>query len=86
MLEPSADVLSTLVGNEIILLDMARSEYFGLRGSAIRMWELIEEKTNTADDIVARLVSEFTCDETTIRSDVAAILERLSARGLLHGQ
>jgi hypothetical protein len=86
MLEPSPDVLSTLVGNEIILLDMARSEYFGLRGSAIRMWELIEQKTNTTDDIVARLVSEFQCDETTIRTDVTTTLERLATRGLIHGQ
>jgi coenzyme PQQ synthesis protein D (PqqD) len=86
MLEPSAEVLSTPVGNEMILLDMACSEYFGLRGSAIRMWELIEEKTHTADDIVARLVGEFQCDETTIRNDVAATLKRLSERGLIHGQ
>jgi hypothetical protein len=86
MLEPSADVLSTVVGNEIILLDMARSEYVGLRGSAIRMWELIEQKTNSTDDIVARLLSEFECDEATIRRDVATTLERLSTRGLIHGQ
>jgi hypothetical protein len=85
VIEPAQDVMSTRVGDEMILLELTTSEYFGLRGSAVRMWELIEEKTNTRDDLVRRIVAEFDADERTIRGDVATTLETLSQRGLIRG-
>ncbi|MEZ2345775.1 PqqD family protein [Terriglobus sp. RCC_193] len=85
ILEPVDDTLSTQVGEEIILLSMreANPKYFGLHGSAIRMWQLIETKTHSEEMICAVLQEEFEAPEEQVRQDVANTLNGLESRNLI---
>ena len=75
-------VMSRLVGEETVLLDLASGTYFGVDGVAQRIWELIAEGKSlgqTADVIVF----EFDVDEARARADVLAFVSDLVERGLL---
>jgi hypothetical protein len=73
----SEDVIGTRVEDEVVLLDFDAGKYFGLKGVAARIWELIEGGT-TVDAIVAAIIEEFDApDEAVVRADVCKTLERL---------
>ena len=75
-------VMSRLVGEETVLLDLASGTYFGVDGVAQRIWELIAKGKSlgqTADVIVF----EFDVDEARARADVLAFVSDLVERGLL---
>lgn len=81
-LTPSPDALSRELDGEILLLDLRSSYYFGLTGTAARIWQLVEAGADPAS-IPATLAREFDADETIIEGDVTAFLDDLVVRGLL---
>lgn len=86
VIEPADDVLWTAVEDEIVLMTMGdKAQYHGLRGSAVRMWALIDERRHDAEAIVAALLAEHggRVEEAVVREDVAATLAGLTARGLI---
>lgn len=84
IIKPDPEVIWTQVGDEVILLTMndASPQYIGLRGTGTRIWQLIEEKIFTEEEICGRLLNEFEVDEATVRADVSSTLEGLRIRGL----
>jgi len=87
VIEPADEALCTQVEDEIVFLTQGEKPiYFGLRGSAVRIWRLIEERALTEDDIVARLLAEFDADEATVRKDVAETLDGLARRDVIKGR
>jgi PqqD family protein of HPr-rel-A system len=72
------------VGAEVVVMSIgSEARYFGLRGGAARMWQLIQESPHTVDEIVAAMLAEFDVDEAALRQDVEATLSGLEARGLV---
>jgi hypothetical protein len=79
----SDNVIGTRVEDEVVLLAFDAGKYFGLRGVAARIWELLESGT-TVDAIVEVLMEEFEApDENTTRADVSKTVERLLREGLI---
>ena len=75
-------VISRLVGDETVLLDLKSGEYFGLDGVSKSIWDAISEgKTlaETTDDVV----SEYEVDEARAQSDVLEFASTLVEKGLL---
>lgn len=86
VIEPADDVLWTAVDGEVVLLTMGdKAQYHGLRGSAVRIWELIDQRCHDAEAIVGTLLAEHAgrVAEAVVREDVAATLAGLTARGLI---
>ena len=79
---PADNVIGTKVEDEILLLQFEKQNYFGLRGAAVRIWELTQHGT-TGADIVQRLVQETDVGEERARTDVADTLQKLLDAGLL---
>jgi hypothetical protein len=79
---PADNVIGTKVEDEILLLQFEKQNYFGLRGAAVRIWELMQQGA-TGADIVQRLVQETDVGEERARSDVAGTLQKLLDAGLL---
>ena len=75
-------VMSRLVGDETVLLDLASGVYFGLDGVGKRIWESIADGHDLVQT-VAVVTSEFEVDETQAQSDVLAFASDLVERGLL---
>ena len=75
-------VMSRLVGDETVLLDLASGIYFGLDGVGKRIWESVAEGQNLAQTIAA-ITREFEVDEAQAQADVIKFTNDLVERGLL---
>jgi hypothetical protein len=75
-------VMSRLVGDETVLLDIASGVYFGLDGVGKRIWESVAEGQNLAQTI-AVITREFEVDEAQAQADVIEFTNDLVERGLL---
>ena len=75
-------VMSRLVGDETVLLDLATGVYFGLDGVGKRIWESVAEG-NDLRQAVADIVAEYEVDEEQAQADVIEFASDLVTRGLL---
>ena len=75
-------VMSRLVGDETVLLDLASGIYFGVDGVAKCIWEAVADG-NTLGGAAAAVAAEFDVDEATAQTDVVAFATDLVERGLL---
>jgi hypothetical protein len=75
-------VMSRLVGDETVLLDLASGVYFGLDGVGKVIWESVS-KGNNLGQAVAIIVAEYDVDEEQAQTDVIEFASDLVMRGLL---
>ncbi|HEX8074274.1 MAG TPA: PqqD family protein [Thermoleophilaceae bacterium] len=78
----SPDVLFQEFDGETVLLDRRTSVYFELDEVGTRAWQLLAEN-ESLEPIVATLLTEYAVDEATLRRDLQALIDQLSARGLV---
>ena len=75
-------VMSRLVGDETVLLDLESGLYFGLDGVGKRIWESIGEG-RTLGETAAVIVAEYEVEATQAEADVIDFTRDLVERGLL---
>ncbi len=75
-------VMSRLVGDETVLLDLSSGVYFGLDGVGKRIWESVAEGLSLRETAAA-IASEFEVEETQAQADLIAFATDLVERGLL---
>jgi hypothetical protein len=75
-------VVVRAVGDEVVLLDLAAGEYFGLDAVGARVWELLD-CGKSLEEVVTVLLDEFDVTEIELRADVIALVSELVSRGLL---
>ena len=75
-------VMSRLVGDETVLLDLASGVYFGLDGVGKRIWESIADG-DSLGAAVEIIVADYRVEETQAQTDVIAFANQLIERGLL---
>lgn len=78
---PSADVIATDLGDELILLDPRNGEMFGLNACGRRIW--LELPGRTAAHVVDAVCAEFDVTPERARCDVEALLDALTRAGLV---
>jgi hypothetical protein len=78
----SEDVLFQEVGGEMVLLDMASENYFGLDSIGARIWQMLGEGLNLAE-VVASLFEEYEIDAETLETDVCEFIDSLQEAGLI---
>lgn len=76
------DLLSTHVGDELVLMSVEQGEYYGFDPVAAGVWARIAEPT-TVGSLVEALAAEYEGDRAAIAADVQALLEMLADKGLL---
>ena len=81
-LSVTPQVMSGLVGNETVLLDLESGMYFGLDLVGKRIWEAIGEGL-TLGEIAAIIVSEYEVEVNQAQADVIEFIGDLVERGLL---
>ena len=74
-------VMSRLVGDETVLLDLASGIYFGLDGVGKRIWESVADG-NSLGEAVDVIVAEYEVEEAQAQADVIAFANQLIERGL----
>lgn len=78
----SSGQVSTLLGNETVILGGTQGKYFGLNAVGTRVWELLEKPTDVRS-IVAVIVEEYEVPEAAAASDVLKLIGDLLANGLV---
>jgi len=74
--------VSSRVGDEVAILDLDHSMYFGLDPVGARIWELLQEPTALAT-VLRAVVAEFEVDEATACADLLALVDELLAQRLI---
>ena len=75
-------VMSRLVGDETVLLDLASGMYFGLDGVGKRIWESVAEG-HSLGQTAAVIAAEYEVEEAKAQADVIEFASDLVERGLL---
>ena len=78
-------VMSRLVGDETVLLDLSSGIYFGLDGVGKRIWETIAEG-RSLEETATIITAEFEVNEAQAQTDLIEFVENLVERGLLETQ
>ncbi len=78
----SPDVLFRELAGEAVLLDLKSQRYFGLDSIGTRIWQLLDERRQTAA-VLEAMLAEFDVEEGEMRQDLAAFLDQLTDAGLI---
>ena len=78
----SADQLSTRLGDEIVILGLRDSVYYGLSDVGARIWDLIQTR-RTLGEIVSLLVDEYDVSREEAAAGVDQLIKELETRGLV---
>lgn len=78
----ATEVVGTTAADAMVLLDVERGRYYTLNEVGGRVWTMLDEGLRFPV-IVERLTQEFDAPRGRIEADVAALLERLLAAGLV---
>ena len=80
------DVVWRDVDGEIVLLNLATGEYFGLDGAASRIWQLLDDTGVSVMALCDALSTEFEVDRATVDIDVTALVADLVSHQLVSVQ
>jgi hypothetical protein len=76
------NVVHETVDGEVIAIDLANGSYYSLSGSGPAIWEQLAAG-GEEEEIGVALAARFDGDPTAIRSEVAALLEKLVESSLV---
>ena len=76
------EVLARQVGDETVMLDLAKGTYFGLDPVGARMWQLLAEGKTLAE-ICDAIVEEYDVSRDAVEQDLLGLVADLMAQGLL---
>jgi hypothetical protein len=79
----SDNVLSSQLGEESVILDHVKGEYFGLEGVGSFVWELIQQKNCTVADLEQAIVDTYEVDPATAKTDLQNLLAQLKEENLI---
>ena len=80
-----AHVATRELDGELVVLNFDSETYFGLDAVGARMWEVLSTSP-TVESGVQQLLTEFEVDDARLRTDVAALLQRMVDGGLVELQ
>jgi len=78
----SPDVLTTRVGDEIVLVDVKTDQIYSLNGTAARIWELVSSDRDRAE-VERCVMAEFDVAATELAEAIDDIVGTMTRNGLL---
>ena len=77
-----AEVMSTEVEGEAVLLNLEIGQYYSLDEVGTRMWALLAQH-GQIEPVVQAMLDEYDAGEGELRRDLVELVEELAAHGLL---
>ena len=74
--------LSTTLAEDVIILGLDDSMYYGLNGAGARIWELLQTPRTIAE-IVDTITTEFDATPERVAADLDVLIADLQSRGLI---
>jgi len=78
------DILSSQIGNEIVLLDVASGKYFKIDEVGSSIWEHLKEP-KSLDNLVEILIMEYDVEKEQCKKDVTKFIGELKTNDFLKG-
>ena len=76
------DMVATEMDGDVVMMNIGTGEYYSIRGSGARMWELAS--TPIAEvELVKTICDEYDVDEAACKTDVRRFLAELLEAGLI---
>lgn len=76
------DVVSTMTGDELVLLSFTTETYYGLNPVGARVWDLLGQGASV-DTLCTVLGAEYDVTGDVLRTDVRQVLSDLAAHALI---
>jgi hypothetical protein len=76
------DQLSTTLGDDVVILGLRDTVYYGLSGAGTRIWQLVQARCRVGH-LVDSIVAEYEVTPERAAADLQALLADLDARGLV---
>jgi hypothetical protein len=76
------NVMSSMIENEVVLLNIKRGLYFSLNSVGSYIWQLLDKPTSVTD-IIAQVRSTYDAPEEEVEADVLALLRDFEQEGLI---
>lgn len=80
-----AELVQTKVDDELVMMDLATGDCYGISGAGIQIWGLLKSEPRVCD-IVSQICSEYDVSEDRCFSDVQQFLEHLKELNLVEYQ
>jgi hypothetical protein len=77
------DVVWRELEGEIVILNLATGQYYGLEGAANDMWRLLVEH-GTTEKVVEVMAAEYDATPDRLNADLDALVRDLARRSLVH--
>lgn len=81
-MQPSPHVYARPFGDEMVLLNFDRGEYYGLNAVGATVWRFLGEKKDISQ-IVRAVVEEYDVSEAEASRDIQDLVGKLLAEGLV---
>jgi len=75
------DLIAENIYGDILMMSIARCDYFGIGGVGTQIWEMLAPQT--PDDIAQMICMEFNGDEVRCRADVHSFLDVLKTHNVV---
>ena len=76
------DVIFRELDGEMVILNLESGMYFGLDPIGTRIWQLCETHSSLGA-VLEAMQNEFDAPDETLRTDLLALIDQLSSRGLI---
>jgi len=78
----SSDPICAEVDGEVVMMSIAKGNYYGLDAVGGRIWQLLAAPVTVAS-VCETLLAEFAVERATCEADVLRFLEDLQVQGLI---
>jgi hypothetical protein len=78
----SADISSTVLEREAVLLNLGNGVYYGLNRVGTAVWDLLKEE-QPLEAVLTAVCDRYDVSEDVARADVAALVSQLQQEGLI---
>ena len=74
--------MARTVDDQVVILDIASGQYFGINDVGALVWDLLEYDT-TSDALVNAVLADFDVDQARAKDDIDALIAQLTEAGLV---
>jgi Coenzyme PQQ synthesis protein D (PqqD) len=79
----NSDVIAAEAGQDVVMVNVATSSYYGVSNAAREIWEAIEHPKKISD-LIDDLTAAYKVDRSLCEEETLSFLEHLLTEGLLH--
>lgn len=82
ILKRKTEILSSDMDGETVMMSVENSEYYSLSPVGTRIWQIVEKEISYKD-LISQLMTEYSIDIETCKSDTEEFINELINKGLV---